>query len=110
MMLRENPSLKENISKERIAAPLLMAGKAARRKYDMSKCIITVPSMTFAQKARNALTANQIPSTVTRLTPEQAEKGCGWGVEIDCRHLEHSLHVLNTSNIPTRRVRRREGP
>ncbi len=72
----------------------------------MSKCIITLPSMTFAQKARKALTANGFDATAEKLTPEQAEKGCGWGVALPCRSTEEALRVLDVSDIPWKRILR----
>ncbi len=100
--------------KERKAAPSAFAQKreapgSGRPNPVMSKCIITVPSMTFAQKARKVLLANRIDCTVAKLTPEQAEKGCGWGIETECRNLENVTRVLDISDVPWRRILHREG-
>ncbi len=70
----------------------------------MSKCIITLPSLTFAQKARKVLTANNITVTVIRLSPEQADKGCGWGIEADCSGTAELTRILDISDIPWRRI------
>lgn len=72
----------------------------------MSKCIITLPSMTFAQKARKILTANDLEVTARKLTPEQAEKGCGWGIALSCSQTEKAVRVLNVSDIPWKRILR----
>lgn len=70
----------------------------------MSKCIITLPSLTFAQKARKALAASHIAVTVIRLSPEQADKGCGWGIEVDCLGTAEMTRILDISDIPWRRI------
>lgn len=72
----------------------------------MSQCIVTLPSLTFAQKARKVLSANTISVTVIRLSPEQADKGCGWGIEIDCHSVENITRILDISDIPWRRILR----
>ena len=74
----------------------------------MSKCIITLPSLTFAQKARKALAASGIPVTVVRLTPEQADKGCGWGVEVNSSGTAEMTRILDISDIPWRRILRND--
>ena len=66
----------------------------------MSKCIITLPSLTFAQKARKVLSANNRTVTIVRLSPEQADKGCGWGIEEDCHGIEEITRILDISDIP----------
>lgn len=70
----------------------------------MSKCIITLPSLTFAQKARKSLAANGITATVVRLSPEQADKGCGWGIEVNCSVTAEMTRILEISDIPWRRI------
>ena len=62
--------------------------------------------MTFAQKARKALTANEISVTIVKLTPEQAEKGCGWGVETACHTADEVVRILDISDIPWRRIQK----
>ena len=70
----------------------------------MNKCIITLPSMTFAQKAKKVLSNNEIAVTVIKLSPEQAEKGCGWGIESSCQNVEEITRILDVSDIPWRRI------
>lgn len=70
----------------------------------MSKCRITLPSMTFAQKARKTLTANQIEATAEKLSPAESEGGCGWCVEVDCARLDEALRVLDISDVPWKKV------
>ena len=70
----------------------------------MNKCMITLPSMTFAQKAKKVLINNQIAVTVIKLSPEQAEKGCGWGIECPCQKAEEITRILDVSDIPWRRI------
>lgn len=74
----------------------------------MSKCIITLPSMTFAQKARLVLTANEITASVTKLPPTLAEKGCGWGIRLDCEKANEATHILSVSDLPYKKVWRQE--
>lgn len=72
----------------------------------MSKCIITLPSLTFAQKARKALAASNITVTVVKLTPEQADNGCGWGIEANCVATAELTRILDVADIPWRRILR----
>ncbi len=74
----------------------------------MSKCIITLPSMTFAQKARLVLTANKIEASVLKLPPTLSDKGCAWGVDIDCRKANDATHILTVSDLPYKKVWRQE--
>ena len=70
----------------------------------MSKCIISLPSMTFAQKARLVLTANHIDASVLKLPPEFSDKGCAWGITIAKEHKASALHVLTVSDLPYKKV------
>lgn len=70
----------------------------------MSKCIVTLPSMTLAQKARLVLSANAIEASVTKLPPILAEKGCGWGITVDCARVNESTHILTVSDLPFKKV------
>ena len=70
----------------------------------MSKCIITLPSMTFAQKARHVLTANHIEATVLKLPPTISEQGCAWGVALDCQKIKDATRILSISDLPYKKV------
>ena len=70
----------------------------------MKRPIITLPSMTFAQKARTVLAASGITALPVKLTAEESAEGCAWGVAVEEARLEAALHVLNTSDLPFRRV------
>ncbi len=74
----------------------------------MNKIIITLPSMTFSQKARGILSVNGVDSKIIKLSPELAQKGCGWALEIDSFLLDEAVRVLNISDIPIRRIIRNE--
>lgn len=70
----------------------------------MKRCIVTLPTMTAAQKARSVLSANGITATVERLSPSRAEKGCGWCVEVACELSSQVIHILELSNLPYRKL------
>ncbi len=70
----------------------------------MNRCLITLPSLTLAQKARSLLQANGIASSVERLSPERAEKGCGWGIVLSCALAQQAVRVLELSNLPYRKL------
>jgi len=74
----------------------------------MSKCIITLPSMTFAQKARLVLTANNIEASVLKLPPTLSQKGCAWGITVDCQKATDATHILKVSDLPYKKVWRQE--
>lgn len=70
----------------------------------MSKCIITLPSMTFAQKARLVLTANRIEAGVLKLPPALSDQGCAWGVAIDCAKAVDAARILSVSDLPYKKI------
>lgn len=74
----------------------------------MSKCIITLPSMTFAQKARLILTANRIEASVLKLPPPLSDKGCAWGISLDCEKTKDATRILTVSDLPYKKVWRQE--
>ncbi|MBR2987889.1 MAG: DUF3343 domain-containing protein [Clostridia bacterium] len=67
-------------------------------------CIITLPSMTHAQNARERLLAHGIASGVIRLPQGLSQEGCAWGISLDCRHADEGQKVLSLSNLPFRKV------
>lgn len=76
----------------------------------MNECIITLPSMTLAQKARTVLVASGITANVTKLPPALAEKGCGWGISLSCHDTATATHILTVSDIPYKKVWRQDTP
>lgn len=70
----------------------------------MSNCIITLPSLTFAQKARLILTANKIEASVLKLPPDLSDKGCAWGISLDCLSAQNATHILSVSDLPYKKV------
>ncbi|MBQ7365288.1 MAG: DUF3343 domain-containing protein [Clostridia bacterium] len=75
----------------------------------MKHCIISMPSMTFAQKARTVLAANAIEALVSKLPHELSEKGCAWGISLACKDTEEARRILTVSDVPFKRVWHREG-
>lgn len=70
----------------------------------MKRCIITLPSMTFTQKAQAILRENSVEASVIKLPPTLAEKGCGWGIRLNCDQISNALHVLSVSDLPYKKV------
>ena len=65
----------------------------------MRKCIITTKSQTLAKKAERALSRVGIGSRVMSVDPALTERGCGWGVEVDCSDVSSAEETLRRDRI-----------
>ena len=62
--------------------------------------LIMCRSLTYAQRAANALERAGITARVLRSPAEISPSGCGYSVKIAQRHLSHALTVLNRNRLP----------
>lgn len=74
----------------------------------MTRSIITLPSMTFAQKAKATLSASEVEAIVLKLPPQLSDKGCAWGIAVNTALEDKALHILRVADLPFKKVWRQE--
>lgn len=65
----------------------------------MSNCILTIGSATQVMKAVRALNAYSIPSNAIKLSTSNSKKGCIYGIEFRCGHLNNVKRILLLEKI-----------
>ena len=65
-----------------------------------SDIILTVKSMTFAQKAKKILARGGITASVRRLDNVQTASGCGYGIVIPYKQHYEAIEALREYGIP----------
>ena len=65
----------------------------------MNICTIVTGSITSAMKAQKALNASAIQSNVVKLNSKTTQRGCAYGLEINCSQLSNARMVLTNANI-----------
>lgn len=65
-----------------------------------NRCIISLPSETYAMSAQKLLSVNGISARVVKTDPSASKKGCTVGIEVDCRHKVRAKGVLISHSIP----------
>ncbi len=63
----------------------------------MEQKIITIGSITFAQRARNLLSVRKITAVLVRTRAG----GCSYGVRVSAEQLEEALTVLKNAGMKT---------
>ncbi len=58
------------------------------------KCIIAVPSMTYAMKGSGILSASGIRCRVVKLRADRTKKGCAYGISINRSDSEAAVRAL----------------
>lgn len=64
-----------------------------------NKCVFTLPSPTYAMKAKKILGQSGIYSEVIKLSPERVKKGCRNGIELACVDVKRAGMILTESRI-----------
>ncbi len=67
-----------------------------RRLYllQTEKCIIAVPSMTYAMKGSGILSASGIRCRVVKLRADRTQKGCAYGISVNKSESEAAVRAL----------------
>ena len=68
--------------------------------------IIKVGTITNAQRAKYALGAKGMKSTVSRLKNPKGSDGCGYIVQLNTDDIERALRIVQNENINIRGVER----
>ena len=65
----------------------------------MKKCILTVKTITVGLKARKALNAQGIKSSIVKIDSTKSESGCQYGLEFNDRDFYEVISILREYNI-----------
>ena len=72
-------------------------------KNTNGECIAEIGSMTQAMRAQNALGEMAIPSTIVKTNSSKTNKGCAYGLSVDCKQRENADNIFQKSNVRVRR-------
>ena len=64
-----------------------------------NKCVFTLPSPTYAMKAKRILERDGIYSEVIKLSPDRVKKGCRNGIELSCAEVRRAGAILAENRI-----------
>jgi len=62
--------------------------------------IVTLPSVTYAEKARKQLSRANISSKIVKVDAQKTERGCTYGISFDDSLQLSAIMVLRNSDIP----------
>ncbi|MBE6673735.1 MAG: DUF3343 domain-containing protein [Ruminococcaceae bacterium] len=62
-------------------------------------CVIALKSMTYAIKAKKALSDFYIDSEIVRLEPNMTKKGCAYGISFNCVNLDSAKEAFKKWSI-----------
>lgn len=65
----------------------------------MSRCVSEIGSVTYASKARKALSDESIGSSIVKLSDSRRGRGCIYGIEVNCNQTENAVRVLQKNGI-----------
>ena len=67
------------------------------------ECIAEIGSMTQAMRAQNALAEMAIPSTIVKTNSSKSNKGCAYGLSLDCNQIENAENIFGRTKVRVRR-------
>lgn len=79
--------------------------KKGKETLDMSSCLMTLRSATYAMRAQTILINNGISARSVKLDDEYTKKGCTHGVRFDCRNRSAAERLLREQGIPYSDIR-----
>ena len=62
-------------------------------------CVASLRSMTYAIKAKKALSAFDLEGEIIRLEPQMTHNGCAYGIKFDCVNLCSVQDALSKKHI-----------
>jgi len=65
----------------------------------MAECIITMKSMTYAEKAKRTALGAGIRGEIVSIDPSVTKRGCAYGLSLPCREAARLLPVLEKKGI-----------
>ena len=70
---------------------------------NQGECIAEIGSMTQAMRAQNALAEMAIPSTIVKTNSSKSNKGCAYGISLDCNQMENAENDFDRTKVRVRR-------
>ena len=67
------------------------------------ECIAEIGSMTQAMRAQGALAEMAIPSTIVKINSSKSNKGCAYGLSVDCNQMENAENVFDRTKVRVRK-------
>lgn len=67
------------------------------------ECIAEIGSMTQAMRAQGALAEMAIPSTIVKTNSSKSNKGCAYGLSVDCNQMENAENVFDRTKVRVRK-------
>ena len=75
---------------------------STKKIYENTDCHLVLGSMTAALRAQRILQREGIPGTVVKMTGEQRNGGCSYGLSVPCAQFESAKHTLRGQGISPR--------
>ena len=66
----------------------------------MSECIITMKSVTYAEKAKRAAHSVGLQVEIVSVDPSVTKRGCSYGISLPCRDASDLIRLLERKKIP----------
>ena len=66
----------------------------------MSECIITMKSVTYAEKAKRAAHSAGLQGQIVSIDPSITKRGCAYGISLPCRDAADLIRLLDRKKIP----------
>lgn len=71
--------------------------------YNHNECVAEIGSMTQAMRAQNALSEMAIPSTIVKTNSSKSNKGCAYGLSLDCNQRDNAENIFDRARVRVRR-------
>ncbi len=66
----------------------------------MSECMITMKSVTYAEKAKKAARSAGIVGQIVSIDPSITKRGCAYGISLPCADVAGMIALLERRKIP----------
>ncbi len=66
----------------------------------MTECVITMKSVTYAEKAKKTAAALGIGAGIVSIDPAVTKRGCAYGLTLPCRDTDRLTRALAKRGIP----------
>ena len=66
----------------------------------MSECMITMKSVTYAEKAKKAARSAGIMGKIVSIDPSITKRGCAYGISLPCGDVSGMIALLERKKIP----------
>ena len=63
----------------------------------MKQCIIAISSVNHAIRCEKIIKSNGYYARITKLQPQSTQKGCAYGLAVNCNDLPFVLSLMNSN-------------